>query len=95
MNREILLNLKKALNVAEAGLGLEHLTLLEKEMYYGVLEIVDQNNEFSSDSLKDTVKVLDIPHATYHRLIKNLLEKGFIAKAADRQRNAYLLVKTV
>ena len=64
-------------------------------MYYGVLEIADHTNEFSSDLLKDTVKVLDIPHATYHRLIKNLLEKGFIAKAVDRQRNAYLLVKTV
>ena len=95
MNREILLNLKKALNFAEAGLELQHLTLLEKEMYYSVLTIVDQNNEFSSDLLKDTVKVLDIPHATYHRVIKNLLEKGFIAKANDRQRNAYLLVKTV
>ena len=95
MNREILLNLKKALNVAEAGLELQNLTLLEKEIYYGVLTIVDQNNEFSSDLLKDTVKALDIPHATYHRLIKNLLKKGFIAKAADRQRNAYLLVKTV
>ena len=86
---------EKALNVAEAGLELEHLTLLEKEIYYGVLTIVDQNNEFSSDLLKDTVKALDIPHATYHRLIKNLLKKGFIAKAANRQRNAYLLVKTV
>ena len=95
MNRQVLLNLKKALIFAEAGLELQQLTLLEKEMYYGVLEIAGQNNEFSSDSLKDTVKVLDIPHATYHRLIKKLLEKGFIAKAADRQRNAYLLVKTV
>ena len=95
MNREILLNLKKAISFAEAGLELQNLTLLEKEMYYGVLTIIDQNNEFSSDLLKDTVKSLDIPHATYHRLIKNLLKKGFIAKAANRQRNAYLLVKTV
>ena len=95
MNRQVLLNLKKALNVAEAGLELQQLTLLEKEMYYGVLTIIDQNNEFSSDLLKDTVKVLDIPHATYHRTIKNLLKKGFISKAANRHRNAYLLVKTV
>ena len=95
MNREILLNLKKALNVAEAGLELEHLTLLEKEIYYGVLTIVDKNNEFSSDLLKDSVKVLNIPHATYHRMIKNLLKKGFIAKAANRQRNSYVLVKPV
>ena len=95
MNREILLTLKKAVSFAEAGLELQNLTLLEKEMYYGVLTIIDQNNEFSSDLLKDTVKTLDIPHATYHRLIKNLLKKGFIAKAANRQRNAYLLVKTV
>ena len=95
MNREILLNLKKAVNFAEAGLELQNLTLLEKEIYYGVLTIVDQNNEFSSDLLKDTVKALDIPHATYHRLVKNLLEKGFISKAANRQRNSYFLVKTV
>ena len=95
MNSQVLLNLKKALNFAEAGLELQQLTLLEKEMYYGVLEIVDQNNEFSSDLLKDTVKALDIPHATYHRTIKNLLKKGFISKATNRQRNAYLLVKTV
>ena len=95
MNREILLNLKKAVNFAEAGLELQNLTLLEKEIFYGVLTIVDQNNEFSSDLLKDTVKVLNIPHATYHRMIKNLLKKGFIAKAANRQRNSYVLVKTV
>ena len=95
MNREILLNLKKPVNFAEAGLELQNLTLLEKEIYYGVLTIVDQNNEFSSDLLKDTVKALDIPHATYHRTIKHLLKKGFISKAANRQRNAYLLIKTV
>ena len=95
MNREILLNLKKAVSFAEAGLELQNLTLLEKEMYYGVLTIIDQNNEFSSDLLKDTVKALDIPHATYHRMIKNLLKKGFIAKAANRRRNSYVLVKTV
>ena len=95
MNRQVLLNLKKAVNFAEAGLELQNLTLLEKEMYYGVLTIVDQNNEFSSDLLKDTVKALDIPHATYHRTIKNLLKKGFISKAANRQRNSYVLVKTV
>ena len=95
MNKEVLLNLKKAVNFAEAGLELQNLTLLEKEMYYGVLTIVDQNNEFSSDLLKDTVKVLDIPHATYHRLVKNLLKKGFISKAPNRQRNSYFLVKTV
>ena len=95
MNRQVLLNLKKAVSFAEAGLELQQLTLLEKEMYYGVLTIVDQNNEFSSDLLKDTVKALDIPHATYHRTIKNLLKKGFISKATNRQRNAYLLVKTV
>ena len=95
MNREVLLKLKKALNFAEAGLELQNLTLLEKEIYYGVLTIVDQNNEFSSDLLKDSVKVLNIPHATYHRMIKNLLKKGFISKAANRQRNSYVLVKTV
>ena len=95
MNRQVLLNLKKAINFAEAGLELQNLPLLEKEIYYGVLTIVDQNNEFSSDLLKDTVKALDIPHATYHRTIKNLLKKGFISKATNRQRNAYLLVKTV
>ena len=95
MNKEVLLNLKKAVNFAEAGLELQNLTLLEKEMYYGVLTIVDQNNEFSSDLLKDNVKALDVPHATYHRMIKNLLKKGFISKAANRQRNAYLLIKTV
>ena len=95
MNREVLLNLKKAVNFAEAGLELQNLPLLEKEIYYGVLTIVDQNNEFSSDLLKDTVKALNIPHATYHRMIKNLLKKGFISKAANRQRNAYILVKTI
>ena len=95
MNREILLNLKKAVNFAEAGLELQNLPLLEKEIYYGVLAIVDKNNEFASDFLKDTVKALDIPHATYHRMIKNLLKKGFISKAANRQRNSYVLVKTV
>ena len=95
MNREILLNLKKAVNFAEADSELQNLTLLEKEIYYGALTIVDQNNEFSSDLLKDTVKMLDIPHATYHRVVRSLLQKGFITKANDRKRNAYVLIKTI
>ena len=33
MNKEILLNQKKAISFAEAGLELQNLTLLEKEMY--------------------------------------------------------------
>ena len=31
MNKEVLLNLKKAINFAEAGLELQNLPLLEKE----------------------------------------------------------------
>ena len=95
INGETLLNLKKILNFAEAGLELQHLSLLEKEMYYGALEISDHNNEFSSDLLKDTVKMLDIPHATYHRVVRSLLQKGFITKANDRKRNEYVLIKTI
>ena len=93
MNKQMLINLKKALNSGEQSLNLTALSLLEKEVYYGILDIADDQNEFSSAFLRDTISVLDIPHATYHRMIKNLLEKGFIVKAPNRKRNAYVLLK--
>ena len=38
-----------------------HLSFLEKEMYYGVLEIADHTNEFSSDLLKTPSKCYIFP----------------------------------
>ena len=93
MNKQMLINLKKALNLGEQSLNLTALSLLEKELYYGILEIIDDQNEFSSALLRNTISMLDIPHATYHRTIKNLLEKGFIIKAPNRKRNAYVLLR--
>ena len=86
MNREILLNLKKPVNFAEAGLELQNLTLLEKEIYYGVLTIIDQNNEFSSDLLKDTDvlvgTVVGFPHGTTTTEVKVFETKQAVTDGA-------------
>ena len=91
MDRHALINLRKALEYAERDLGLSKLSANQKSLVYGALEIVDECQNFTSDLLRQTETCVNLPYATYHRSLAQLISLGFFEKAAGTHRNKYKL----
>ena len=64
MNRESLINLRRALAFAEKELGLNTLSETEKQLYYAAVENADEEGNFVSDKIRQSEWCIDIPHAT-------------------------------
>jgi len=91
MNRETLINLRRALAFAEEELGLGKFSEHEKKLYYAAAECCDENGLFSSEKIRKSNWCKDIPHATYHRLLSRLIDAGVFGKRDGRLRNSYTL----
>jgi predicted HTH transcriptional regulator len=91
MDRQALINLRKALEYAEQDLGLSKLSANQKSLVYAAWEIADQNQNFTSDLLRQTALCETLPYATYHRSLAQLLSLGIFEKVAGTHRNKYKL----
>jgi len=89
MDRQALINLRKALVYAEQDLGLSKLTTNQKSLVYGAWEIADENQNFTSDLLRKTAVCETLPYATYHRSLAQLLSLGIFKKVPGSHRNKY------
>ena len=91
MDRQALINLRKALAYAEQDLGLSKLTTNQKSLVYGAWEIADERQNFTSDLLRQTETCINLPYATYHRSLAQLISLGLFEKVAGTHRNKYKL----
>jgi hypothetical protein len=94
MNRESLINLRRALAFAEKELGLDTLSEIEKQLYYAAVENADAGGNFLSDTIRQSEWCRDIPHATYHRFLAQLTKCGIFEKVKGAKRNRYKLLKS-
>ena len=93
MNRGSLISLRMALNYAEEELGIQRLSELEKKLYYAAVELADNSGHFSSEIIRNSKWCKDIPHASYHRALANLVKEHIFLKEPGSQRNYYCLPK--
>lgn len=93
MDRETLINLRRALVFAEKELGLDTLSEVEKKLYYAAVESADSRGNFFSDAIRQSEWCRNIPHATYHRLLAELTTSGVFKKVDGSHRNRYALAK--
>ena len=93
MNRGSLISLRMALNYAEEELGIQRLSELEKKLYYAAVELTDNFGHFSSEIIRNSKWCKDIPHASYHRALANLVKEHIFLKEPGSQRNYYCLPK--
>lgn len=92
MRIKSIMNLRQALKLAEADLGLSGLSERERELIYGAVAVSDEGGCFSSDELRVSEYGSGLPHSTYHRMLRRLASQGFIEKADGRERNSYRLL---
>ena len=92
MDKKALMNLRKALEYAEQDLGLSKLNSNQKSLVYGAWEIADLNQNFMSDRLREGEICKNLPYATYHRCLAQLINLGVFEKIVGTQRNRYKVV---
>jgi len=87
MDKNAIINLRNALEYAEQDLGLSKLTTNQKSLVYGAWEIADQHQNFTSDVLRHTGVCVNLPYATYHKSLAQLLSLGIFEKVPGKHRN--------
>ena len=93
MSRDSLISLRTALNYAEEELGIQRLSELEKKLYYAAVDLADSLGNFSSEIIRNSNWCKDIPHASYHRALANMVKDHIFLKEPGSQRNYYCLPK--
>ena len=91
MNRDSLISLRTALDFAEEELGLHKLSDLEKKLYYAALDCADNLGNFSSEMIRSSKWCKEVPHATYHRTLANMIKRKAFLRVPGKQRNYYTL----
>ena len=82
-----------ALNYAEEELGIQRFSELEKKLYYAAVKLADNSGHFSSEIIRNSKWCKDIPHASYHRALANLVKEHIFLKEPGSQINYYCLPK--
>ncbi len=76
----------------EAELGLLDLSGIEKDVLYAISETLQGDPPVvQSEALRSHVFVAAMPQATFHRALRNLLEKGYVSHAPNTKAGRYVL----
>ena len=84
--------LRELLHGMEQDLGLGQLTHNEKDVFYAVQLVISSANGIArSEDIKNHELTRAITQPTFHRSLKSLVEKGFIAHAPNTKAGSYIV----
>ena len=87
-----LAKLRAALIEMEADLGLYELSQNERDVLYAFEAVsTPERDPVSSDLVKRVGLLARMPHATFHRALKQLVTLGFVERAPDSKAKHYRL----
>lgn len=75
----------------EMDLGLDGLASSERDLLYAIYSLfVNEAVPVRTESLREHVLLRNMPPATFHRSLRNLLHLGFVELASGRKVGAYV-----
>ena len=87
-----LARLRELLFEMEQDLGLTELPQNERDVFYAMMALAEDGYEdLRTEHVKQHPLVCGMPPATFHRALKTLLERDFIARAPHRKVGAFVL----
>lgn len=76
----------------EKSLGLVDLSPNERDVLYAINEVSSGSpKKARSEAIRSHPLAAAIPQATYHRALKSLVQRGFVAHAPDTRAGHYVL----
>lgn len=91
--REIskLAELRKLMLGMERSMGLQQLSVAERDIYYAASDISRSQDRIRTTGLMEHDLVADISRPTFFRALKSLVEKGYLSHCSNRSRGLYLV----
>ncbi|SEN76083.1 hypothetical protein [Palleronia pelagia] len=86
-----LAELRVALHQMEATLGLNDMTRNERDVLCAFQYAGAEDGPVSSESAKSSDLLSSVSHATFHRSLRSLLEKGYVQLAPDHRAKHYVI----
>ena len=91
MTLNALINLRKALLLMEEDLGLSSLNTNERKVVYTAIELQNNSETITSEKIRLSMGKDNIPHSTYHRVLNNLISKGYLIVLNNSNNRAFRL----
>lgn len=89
---ESVARLRELLFGLERDLGIDGLSQNELDILYAVRLLADVPDGITrSDALRNHCLCVRIPTPTFHRTLRSLIDKGFVARAPRTRARAYVL----
>ena len=84
--------LRALLREMETSAGLDSLPRAERDVLCAAYEAgAFTDGSFSSEAIRQIPIAREMSLPTYHRALRNLVEKGYLSHAPGRKRGAYIL----
>jgi|TARA_B110000908_G_scaffold141435_1_gene169083 hypothetical protein len=89
---ETILALKKLMLLMEADLGIGSLSDEEKTLLVAISDVQSPDGSFISSDARHHELTRHMPHASYHRALKALLNHKYIQLHPENKRSHYVLI---
>ena len=87
-----ILELKKLMLLMEADLGIEALSDEAKTLLVAIANVQNPNGSFMSSEARAHELTQHMPHASYHRALKMLVDRKFIKLHPENKKSHYVLI---
>jgi squalene cyclase len=89
---ETILALKKLMLLMEVDLGIDALSDDAKTLLVAISDVQNSDGSFISYAARNHELTKQMPHASYHRALKALIDNKFIKLHPENKKSHYVLI---
>ena len=86
-----LTQLRKMMLEMERSMGLQDLSVVERDIYYAATDLSDALSDIKTTNLLDHKLIVNVSRPTFFRALKSLVCKGYLIQSQVSGRGRYIV----
>ena len=86
-----LTQLRKMMLEMERSIGLQDLSVVERDIYYAATDLSDALSDIKTTNLLDHKLIVNVSRPTFFRALKSLVCKGYLIQSQVSGRGRYIV----
>ena len=86
-----LTQLRKMMLEMERSMGLQDLSIVERDIYYAATDLSDALSDIKTTNLLDHKLIVNVSRPTFFRALKSLVCKGYLIQSQVLGRGRYIV----
>jgi hypothetical protein len=86
-----LTQLRKMMLEMECSMGLQDLSVVERDIYYAATDLSDALSDIKTTNLLDHKLIVNVSRPTFFRALKSLVCKGYLIQSQVSGRGRYIV----